>query len=220
MQYFNGYPYMMPRYPEADYRQMPSLYAQSPLNVIPAAIPAIPQVPAQQPIGQTSGMQELTSQFKPSGNMAPMVDMTPYQYPDNLMSALALIREAVASENEDKQFYEYLISVAPNEEEKKIITGIRDDEIHHFALFRQVYFILTGRTLPEAAEVEFEKPASYCEGLKRALMGEQGAVRKYRRIFFALQDRTLMNILIEIITDEIRHGSLYNYLYSKNSCNV
>lgn len=217
MQYYKGYPYMMPRYPEADYTQMPSLYAQSLPNVFPGAVPAVPM---QQPMGQTQVMQELMSQFKPSASMPPMVDMTPYKYPDNLMSALALIRDAVASENEDRQFYEYLISVAPNEEEKKIIAGIRDDEIYHFALFRQVYCLLTGRTLPEAKEEEFVKPASYCEGLKRALMGEQGAVRKYRRILFALQDRTLMNILIEIITDEIRHGSLYNYLYSKNSCNI
>jgi len=216
MQYFNGYPYMIQRNPETDFNNMPVLFAQSPMNVLPGAGQVIPMQPAE----QAPVMQELMSHFKPSVNMPPMADLTPYKYPDNLVSALNLIRDAVASEAEDRMFYEYLISVAPNDAEKAIITGIRDDEIAHFALFRQVYFMLTGRTLPEAKETTFEKPASYCEGLRRAIMGEQGAVKKYRRILFALQDRTLMNILIEIITDELRHGSLYNYLYSKNSCNA
>ena len=58
----------------------------------------------------------------------------------------------------------------------------------------------------------------YCEGIKMAIMGEQNAVRKYRKILYAMQERVEINILTEIITDEIRHGSLYNYLYSKNGC--
>jgi len=62
--------------------------------------------------------------------------------------------------------------------------------------------------------------SSYCDGVQRALKGEQNAVRKYRRILYALQDRVQINILTGIITDEIRHGILYNYLYSKNSCRV
>jgi hypothetical protein len=45
-------------------------------------------------------------------------------------------------------------------------------------------------------------------------------VRKYRRILYALQDRVQINILAGIFTDEIRHGSLYNYLYSKNGCRI
>ncbi|HCL01056.1 MAG TPA: rubrerythrin, partial [Lachnoclostridium phytofermentans] len=41
----------------------------------------------------------------------------------------------------------------------------------------------------------------------------------YRQILFAMQDRIHINMLTEIITDEIRHGILYTYLYSKNNCN-
>lgn len=85
-----------------------------------------------------------------------------------------------------------VIENAPSEEEKETIKGIRD--------------------------VTFDKPASYCEGLKRALKGEQNAVREYRRILYALQDRVQINILTGIITDEIRHGILYNYLFSGNGC--
>jgi rubrerythrin len=141
-----------------------------------------------------------------------------YTYPQNVPGALQLIHEAVAGETEDRLFYQYLIENAPSEEDKEIITGIQDDEISHFNLFRQVYYQLTRRALPPPQNATFEKPESYCDGVKRAIRGEQNAVKKYRKILFALQDRVQINILAEIITDEIRHGILYNYLYTKNGC--
>jgi len=101
-----------------------------------------------------------------------------------------------------------------------VIGGIRDDEMKHYVLFRQIYQELTGNALPPAAEMPFEKPASYCDGLHKALMGEQSAVTRYRRILYAMKDRRHINMLTEIITDELRHFGLYNYLYAKNRCNV
>ena len=163
---------------------------------------------------------ELLQQQKPY--MMPqdqyMMPVDPYAYPQNLPMALQLIREAVSGEAEDRMFYEYLISAAPTQEDKDIITGIRNDEMKHFGLFRQIYFELTGQTIPPPQQGEFTKPASYCQGLKRAILGELSAVERYRRILFALQDRRHINMLTEIITDELRHGSLYNLLYSKNKC--
>jgi rubrerythrin len=146
------------------------------------------------------------------------VDLGQYTYPQNMPDALMLIQQAVAGETEDRMFYRYLIENAPTEEDKTIIGGIRDDEISHFDLFRTVYHQLAGQMLPPPQEVPLEKPSSYCEGLARAINGEQNAVRKYRRILYALQDRVQINILTGIITDEIRHGILYNYLYSRNGC--
>ena len=146
--------------------------------------------------------------------------LEPYIYPNNVPQALKSIQEAVAGEAEDRKFYQYLIDTAPSNEDKEIITGIRDDEIGHFGLFRQVYYQLTGQMLPPTQDVAFQKPASYCAGIKKAIIGEQNAVRKYRRILFALQNRVQINILTEIITDELRHGILYNYLYAKNGCKV
>jgi len=145
----------------------------------------------------------------------------PYTYPQNFRDALELIREAVQDEAEDRAFYEYLIENAPDDETREIIRGIRDDEINHFFLFGQVYHVLTGQTLATSQEeVEFEEPGSYCAGIESAILGEQNAVKRYRRILYALTDRVLINVLTDIITDEIRHGILYNYLYSKAKCSV
>jgi rubrerythrin len=162
----------------------------------------------------------LPGQYQTPQSPDNMAWLDQYTYPQNVPEALKLIREAVAGETEDRMFYQYLIENAASEEDKEIIKGIRDDEISHFNLFRQVYSQLTGQMPPPPQDVTFEKPESYCEGIKRAVRGEQNAVKKYRRILYALQDRVQINILTGIITDELRHGILYNYLYSRNGCRV
>lgn len=133
-----------------------------------------------------------------------------------LKRSLYLIKEAVSGEKEDELFYNYLISVAPTEEEKKIIASIRDDEKKHNMMFRKIYKDLTGMDVEVEEEGEFEKPSSYLEGIKRALFGELKAVEKYRVIRQGLPNRYYRDMLFEIITDELKHGSLYNYLYTEN----
>lgn len=187
-----------------------------------SSIPYMPpcMMQKQYMMPQTSPEMMMPVQSQMPNNPQNIAGLEEYTYPQNVPGALKLIQEAVAGEMEDRMFYQYLIENAPSEEDKEIITGIRDDEIRHFSLFRQVYYLLTGQMLPPPQDVTFERPASYCEGIKRALKGEQNAVRKYRRILYALQDRVQINILTGIITDEIRHGILYNFLYSRNGCRV
>ncbi|MFZ5975449.1 MAG: ferritin family protein [Bacillota bacterium] len=155
--------------------------------------------------------------YKP--NEMPM-PVDPYNPDENLSAALMGIQDAVMGETEDQMFYSYLINEAPSDEDKKIIMGIRNDEMKHYKMFRQLYYELTGNTLPESQDTAFEKPASYCEGLKKALLGEQNAVRKYRNILFAMKHRRHINMVTEIITDELRHLGLYNFLYAKNGCSA
>lgn len=139
-----------------------------------------------------------------------------YQYPKNLDKAINLIKDAVSGEKEDEAFYNYLISIAPSNEAKEIINTIKNNENKHNRLFRTIYFQLTKEQLPPTVNATFNKPSSFCEGLKHALMGELSAVERYRQILFAMQDRIHINMLTEIITDEIRHSSFYNYLISTN----
>nr|WP_051066505.1 ferritin-like domain-containing protein [Ruminiclostridium cellobioparum] len=136
----------------------------------------------------------------------------------SLVEALSLIKDAVEGETEDRMFYDFLINNATSRKDKEIIKGIRDDEIKHARLFRQLYYEHTGKVIGPKQNVQFERPASYCEGLIKALMGEQNAVRKYRRILFAMKERSHIDILTEIITDEIRHANLYNLLIHNNDC--
>lgn len=126
--------------------------------------------------------------------------------------ALALIRQAVAGEREDELFYDYLVSIAPSNEEKEIILSIRDDERKHNRMFRIIYEDLTGQTLPAPTGENFEKPSSYIDGIRRALFGELAAVERYRDIRAGLPNRYYRDMVFEILTDELKHADKYNYI--------
>lgn len=140
----------------------------------------------------------------------------PMMYNPQLQEALEGVKEAVKGEREDELFYDYLISVAPSEEEKEIITSIRDDERRHNKIFRQIYKDFTGKEIPPGNEETFEKPKSYLDGIKKALFGELKAVEKYRAIRRGLPGGPYKDILFDIITDEIKHAAKYNYLFTLN----
>jgi len=152
----------------------------------------------------------------PYTNPSPTPYSSPYMYDPALQKALKLIRQAVAGETKDRMFYDYLISVAPNQKEKDIIASIRDDEIKHYKMFREIYKEITGQYPQPLGEEKFEKPASYLAGIEEALFGELNAVEMYRQIYFGLYNRQHRDMLFEIITDELKHAAKYNFLYTRN----
>lgn len=135
-----------------------------------------------------------------------------------LPEALSLIVESVRDEREDELFYDYLLSVAPPNQ-REIIISIRDDERKHGRLFRELYWEVTGKDIPAAPDVPFEKPLNYCDGISRALFGELAAVERYRRILFGFEFLPYRNIITEIYTDELKHASKWNYLFTLNCVN-
>ncbi|QQE73592.1 ferritin-like domain-containing protein [Brevibacillus composti] len=138
------------------------------------------------------------------------------RYDDRLDVVTGMIREGIAGERSDELFYDYLISVAPTQQEKDVITSIRDDERKHRRLFRQLYAQLTGQRPGAAEEGEaFQRPASYLSGIEQALMGELKAFERYRTIYRHIPQQ-YRDTLFEIMTDELKHASYYNWLYAKN----
>lgn len=139
--------------------------------------------------------------------------------PEALQKSLALMFEAVQGEKEDRLFYEYLISVAPTQEDKEIISSIRDDEIRHNLMFKKMYKDFTGQEVMDVTAEGFKKPASYTDGIQQALFGELKAVEKYREIRKGLPDRQNRDVVFEILTDELKHAAKYNFLYTENRTN-
>ena len=133
-----------------------------------------------------------------------------------LEEALELVKNAVQGEREDEIFYDYMISVAPTKEEKDIISSIRDDEIKHNKMFREIYYYFTGEELPRNTHADFKEPENYVEGLRRALFGELAAMERYRIIRAGLPSRYYRDMVFEILTDELKHADKYNYLLSLN----
>lgn len=131
--------------------------------------------------------------------------------------ALNLIKEAVQGERADELLYDYLISIAPSQEEKDIIISIRDDERNHRKWYKDVYKYYTGEEIEAKNGEEFAKPESYIDGISKAIFGELGAVEKYRFIREGLPVRLFRDTVFRIITDEMKHATKYNYILNKNA---
>ncbi|WP_111928552.1 ferritin-like domain-containing protein [Clostridium tertium] len=136
-----------------------------------------------------------------------------------LSLALDEIRKAVQGEREDELFYDYLISLAPTKDEKEIIESIRNDERKHNQLFRKIYKDFTGNEINTMNEENLKKPSSFMDGIRTALFGELKAVDKYKAIRRAFPIGAYKDMLFDIIMDELKHASKYNYLFTLNNTN-
>ncbi|WP_270851418.1 ferritin-like domain-containing protein [Clostridium tertium] len=136
-----------------------------------------------------------------------------------LSLALDEIRKAVQGEREDELFYDYLISLAPTKDEKEIIESIRNDERKHNQLFRKIYKDFTGNEINTMNEENLKKQSSFMDGIRTALFGELKAVDKYKAIRRALPIGAYKDMLFDIIMDELKHASKYNYLFTLNNTN-
>ena len=134
--------------------------------------------------------------------------------------AVNLINRSVENEKTDAMFYAWLIQNIPtNIEERKradiaqTIQGIANDEKLHNEILRSMYRQLTGEEAQVSNET-FQAPNSFEEGIVQALKGEVEAVRKYRKIMAGMPDDSYRDQVFSILTDELRHGILYNYIYT------
>lgn len=136
--------------------------------------------------------------------------------------AVNLINSSIENEQADAMFYTWLIQNIPTslEEGKRVdlaqtIQGIANDEKLHNQILKSMYRQLTGAEAQEPAFGEsFKQPTSFEEGVIKALKGEVEAVRKYRKIMAGLPDNSYRDQIFSILTDELRHGILYNYVYT------
>lgn len=152
------------------------------------------------------GYPYITNRYYPTYTYEPV-----YAFPE----ALKLITEAAEAEREDDIFYSYLVELTPPAQ-KEISMSIRSDELKHFKQLRELHWEVTGEELPPAPEASPKKPRDFCEGVGRAIFGELEAVERYRQILFGFEFLPYRNLIIEILTDELKHASKWNYLFSVN----
>lgn len=134
----------------------------------------------------------------------------------DLKEALELIKKSIEGEKEDAEFYTLLLSLTTNEEDINIIKGIISDERKHNQILRNLYFELTSKKLPEIRnDMSVDNMLNYRKNLQKALMGELDAVKRYRKIMAAMPDNKKYAAVMEILTDELRHANLYNFLIAK-----
>lgn len=133
-----------------------------------------------------------------------------------LGSALDKIRKSIIDERKDELFYENLITMAPDENSRDIISSIRDDEKRHSEILRFVYSNISGDVVEIPEENVTIEEMTYIDSIEKSLLEEVAAIKKYRRIMAAMPNSKMYTLLMSILTDEIRHASLYNYLINKS----
>ncbi|MDK2562556.1 ferritin-like domain-containing protein [Romboutsia sedimentorum] len=146
-----------------------------------------------------------------------------YNYPTSksFINSVNLMQQSVEGEKSDALFYEWLINNIPTDiltkkQSKSIkdtIESIREDEISHNKMFKQMYSQLTGIDAAPVEE-EFIPPENFIEGIIKALNGELNAVKRYRQIMNGMPNLYFRDNIFNILTDELRHASLYNYIYT------
>ena len=134
----------------------------------------------------------------------------------SLNTAIEQVKSSIGDEKKDELFYEKLINMAPDENSRDIISSIRDDEKKHNEILRFVYSNITGEVVESPDEKITLDEMTYIDSLEKAFLGEFAAVKKYRRIMGAMPNSKMHTLLMAIMTDEIRHASLYNYLIHKS----
>lgn len=144
------------------------------------------------------------------------VELNNMMYNDEIITlnqAIDLIRQSIGDEREDELFYDNLINQAPTEKEKEIIRSIRDDEIKHNKILRNLYYNFTGQIIQkDMAMPNIDTKLTYKDNLEKALFGELNAVVKYRKILGTMPSGNAYTLVMSIMTDELRHANKYNFL--------
>lgn len=100
--------------------------------------------------------------------------------------------------------YELLANQAQNDDIKKRILEIRNDEIRHYESIWYLYISLTGEQ--PSPKMTKQCPTEYKEGLLAAFIDEQEAVDFYHRIARKTDNPAIKDIFTRASADEQNHA--------------
>jgi len=105
--------------------------------------------------------------------------------------------------------YERLAKLAPDEETRRRIMEIREDEIRHYQQFSRFYYQLSGRQpTPKLSE---ECPDEYGAGLTYAFKDEQHTVDFYLDMAEKAQDPVMRDSIKRAAADEQNHAVWFQH---------
>lgn len=136
---------------------------------------------------------------------------------DELKEAIEIIKKIINCFGDNKKEYALLLSLTNNDDDKKVIEDIMDEEIKHNKILRNIYFELTGKKIGDTrVSMHEDNLLNYKKNLQKSLERELHELSWYKKIMAAMPDRTKSLAIMDIITNKLKHANLYNYLLSKN----
>lgn len=134
--------------------------------------------------------------------------------------ALDLVREEIQDKTTAELLCDYLISIAPTQEEKDIMISIRDDEITHRKLLKEIYRYYTCEEIQNTNNENFIILSSYIEGINKAIFDKLNYMDNYKFIGSHLSNTADMDTMFRILTDEMKNLTKYNYILNNNSNSI
>ena len=122
------------------------------------------------------------------------------------------INKAINDEFNAIHYYTRLAELAPNEQFRQGILGVRQDEIRHFSGFSRSYFELTGHFPNISLNVDL--PASFKKGIHHSIKDEKGTVPFYKEIASKITNPKIQNRFLRAAADEQRHYELFSNVKS------
>lgn len=113
--------------------------------------------------------------------------------------------------------YEQLAKITPNEEARKQILEIRNDEIRHYQMFSKLYTSMTGKQ--HTPQLLSPCADNYLQGVKASFKDEQKAVDTYLDISDRAHDPYMKQIFSRAAKDEQNHAVWFLYFLRENTAN-
>ncbi|RAP75679.1 hypothetical protein DL346_09480 [Paenibacillus montanisoli] len=130
-----------------------------------------------------------------------------------LQESMRIIHDTAAGESNAEAFYRRLLELAPSEEERTIISSIRDDERRHLQILREIYLAFTGKEVQVSVPISVYNEATSYEGaLKQALYTKWRMIEQAGSILAAMPTGYYQNLLAKIAVDNVAIVSKWNYL--------
>ncbi len=126
---------------------------------------------------------------------------------------IADIAKAINGESNAIVCYEKLAGLAPNEEERRRILEIRQEEMGHVQTFKQIYTSLTGT---QATVQLGECPNEYRKGLDSSFHDEQNTVDFYLKVSDEAQQPFIKETFRRAAADEQNHAVWFLYFITRH----
>ncbi|WP_315168826.1 hypothetical protein [Metaclostridioides mangenotii] len=152
-----------------------------------------------------------------------------YPNPIQLQNSINLILDSINSMEQDILLYNWLsdnipISIfqtlpSPNAEELydivEIIESLKNDLINNSNLLKEIYYQLTGTHANIEQGFYFIPPRDLLTGIYDSIVKTTKYIKQLRLIMFGLPNYYYRDALFSIISDDLNHGTLLNYVYSE-----
>lgn len=150
-----------------------------------------------------------------------------------LSQAVQMIRKVLSCSKNDEMLYEKLIKLAPTDRDREIIKDIKEDDMKHNRILRDVYFSLTGQMAMDDRQMQpnmqqhmterddkndktDKHEMCYEDLLEMLLFKKLDNVVMFRRIMSVMPMGENYTLLMSIMTDELKNASKINYLIHRS----